>query len=124
MLKDEPHRLVRMYLYPALRKVGYDEPQSIALLKERFASLDESNTEPKHEGSKSDYTDADEKISVASALYVLVQGPDRKVYLNFILKWLRPDEQLTVGRREGLWNRRRLVVLVWENMPDGGEAIS
>jgi hypothetical protein len=123
-LQEEPDRLVRMYLYDALQAVRFDDPSTVAILKEKFESLDENNQKPEPGESNSDYLDADEMIRIAGALYVLDQAPERQSYLEFILKWLRPPkEQLTPKQIDALWERRWGAVLTLEGMTDAGEAI-
>jgi len=123
-LEHESDRLVRLYFYQALREIRFAEPRLIADLKERFASLDEVNEVPQPGQSNSKYTDADEKIRLAAALYFLDQGADRKQHLDFILKWLRPpEEQQTAKQRTALWERRWGAVLALENMPNAADAV-
>ena len=83
----EPTRLVRMYLYRALGAVGATNETSKAALKERFDRLPRDDSR----GSEDDYTAADERIDLASALYVLSSNEQAKQqYLTEVTQWLKP----------------------------------
>ena len=125
-LKVEPKRLVRIYLFIALAAVQFIDPAVIDDLKDRFRLLDDSNKSPAPEPmlDGSYYAAVDEKISVAAALYLLDKSTDRKKYLEFVLRWLRPpSNDFSPGQLEGYWERRWCAVVALERMPEAAEAI-
>jgi len=120
-LKEEPKRLVRMYLYGALAGVHFMDPIVIDDLKDRFQSLDGKNEPPAEDNS---YAEADEKINVAAALYVLDKSPDRRECLEFVLRWLhRPGDDMAPEQLAGYWERRWCAVISLESMLGASEAI-
>lgn len=87
-VEHESSRLVRMYLYRALRGIKAESPQALSVLRSRFHSLVEETVSPLGDAY---YTFVDERISVAAALYVLAQeSPQRDVFREFVLQWLLP----------------------------------
>lgn len=110
-LREEPKRLVRMYLYDALASVHFVDPTVIDDLKERFQSLDEKNEPPAQDNS---YAAADEKIDVAGALYLLDKSPNRREYLEFVLRWLRrPGDDMAPEQLAGYWEHVGVPLLSW-----------
>lgn len=120
-LKEEPKRLVRMYLYDALAAVHFVDPSVIDDLKNRFQSLDGKNEPPSEDFS---YAAADEKINVAAALYVLDKSPNRREYFEFVMRWLRrPGDDMAPEQLAGYWERRWCAVISLESMLGASEAI-
>jgi hypothetical protein len=120
-LKEEPKRLVRMYLYDALAAVHFVDPSVMDDLKGRFQSLDGKNEPPAEDYS---YAAADEKINVAAALYILDKSPNRREYLEFVLRWLRrPGDDMAPEQLAGYWERRWCAVISLESMLGASEAI-
>lgn len=120
-LKEEPKRLVRMYLYYALSAVHFVDPGVIDDLKNRFQSLDGKNEPPAQDYS---YAAADEKINVATALYVLDKSSNRREYLEYVLRWLhQPGDDMAPEQLAGFWQRRWCAVISLETMLGASEAI-
>lgn len=120
-LKAEPKRLVRMYLYDALASICFEDSRVIDDLKKRFQSLDGNNIPPAQDNS---YAPADEKINIASALYVLDKSSSRKEYLDYVLRWLhQPVDDMTPEELAGYWERRWCAVISLEKMSGASEAI-
>ena len=72
-----------------------------------------------------DYTFVDERISVASALYVLAEeSPQRDVFREFVLQWLRPPTaELSAKDLADYWDHRWCAVISVEFMHGADEAI-
>lgn len=122
-LKGEPSELVRIYMVQALTEIGYDTDEALSVLADRYAALSGTNVPLKENTS---YAEVDEKITVASALYVLVKtdAKARREYLDFVTKWLDlPPVDLSRALLEGYWERRLMAVLALERMPNAIEAI-
>lgn len=122
-LKDEDDELVRIYIVQALSAIDYDTNAALSTLGDRYAALDGENVPLKLDHS---YAEVDEKITVASALYVLMKTDTnaRREYLDFVTKWLAPPaDDLSGNLLEGYWERRLVAVLALERMPDAVDAI-
>jgi hypothetical protein len=120
-LRIEPDETVRMYLVEALSSIGYDSDEAVSYLAKRFESLDSTN-DPLH--ADYSYSEADEKITVAAALYVLSKDDAKPQYLRFVTDWLKaPPNELTGPLLEGYWQRRWVAVTSLDNMPGAVEAI-
>lgn len=122
-LKDEPDELVRIYIVQALSAIDYDTNPALSMLADRYAALDGENVPPKVDHS---YAEVDEKITVASALYVLLKADAKakREYFDFVTKWLDPPaDDLSRNLLEGYWERRLVTVLALERMPDAVDAI-
>ncbi len=122
-LESESTRVVRLYLYGALRAIGARENVTINALKERFAllAIDGNDFMDKNER----YTNVDEQIYVAATLYVLDDDlKARPNYLSAVLKWLEsPETKLYKEDMESYWNHRLCAVDVVEHMNGATEAI-
>lgn len=114
-LRVEPERLVRIYIINALAAVRYGAPDVIMELARRFDSLSAENVPRNlldHE-----YTDVDEKINIAAAIYILQNDADKERYLQFVEQWLRPPESdLSSELLRGYWERRWMAVISLEEM--------
>lgn len=121
-LKEEPNRLVRIYIVDALNAIGYDTDAAISVLTDRYRGLDGTNVPPNDDHS---YAEVDEKIKVASAIYALADDPDAKSeYFQFVAKWLNPpDDDMRGDLLEGFWERRWVAVNSLEQMPGATDAI-
>ncbi len=120
-LQAERERLIRIYLINALAAVKSDDAEVISDLKSRFESLDDTNVPP---ALDHEYSDADEKINVAAALYVLEQSQNRGHYLTFVLRWLQPPPARLGGDElKGYWERRWVAVISLEYMLGATDAI-
>lgn len=112
-----------MYLYGAVRSIGAKSERTVSTLRARFVALER---EPDVRPKENDYTAADERIEVASALLNLDDSPARKnQYLDFVLKWLKPAPQdLTGAKLDDFWEHRWIAVTVVENTGTPREAKS
>ncbi len=120
-LEVEPNRVVRFYIADALAAVKYDGEEVIALLRLQFESLGSENAPPQLFGG---YAEVDERINLASALFVLTKGNERKKYLDFVIQWLNPlNAELNPIETAGYWERRWIAVISLEGMHDAKEAI-
>lgn len=120
-LNVEDDRLVRMYLYDALRGTAYSTDDVTGELRKRFDSLDGRNIPP---AAGHGYAPADERISVAKALYVLDDSQRRSEYLSYIMSWLRPPEEgMEEDMLAGYRKRRWCAVIALEHMHGANEAI-
>lgn len=122
-LEVEPNEQIRIYIVEALSAMRYGTDAAISVLADRYAALDGTNVPPRANHS---YAEADEKIAVASALYVLVKAdaPAKQDYFDFVTKWLNPPaDELSRELLEGYWERRWMAVNALERMPDATEAI-
>jgi hypothetical protein len=120
-LKEEPKRIVRMYLYDALAAVRFADPVVINDLKDLFQSLDGENLPPAQDHS---YASADEKINVAAALFILDKSSNRREYLEYVLRWLhQPRNNMAPEQLAGYWERRWCAVISLETMLGASEAI-
>lgn len=120
-LEEEDKRLVRMYLVDALVAVKYRNDKVISLLKKQFDALDSENVPPAQD---SGYAEVDEKITAASALFVLVEGTHREKYLNFVTQWLAPPKaDMNPAAMAGYWERRWIAVNSIKLMRGATEAI-
>lgn len=120
--EDEPSRLVRMYVYRALRGIKAESPQTLSMLQSRFDSLIEETVSPL---GVADYTFVDERISVAAALYVLAEeSPQRDVFRDFVLQWLRPPSaELSAKDLADYWDHRWCAVISVEFMHGADKAV-
>lgn len=120
-LRTERERIVRIYLVDALLGVKFDDAEALSELKRRFESLDDTNVPS---ALDFEYSEADERINVAAALYVLDQSKTRDQYLASVLKWLQPPPALLAGDQlEGYWERRWIAVISLEHMSGATDAI-
>ncbi len=120
-LNVETDELVRMYIVNALIAIDFGGDHTVSNLKQRFDSLDATNVPLNADHS---YSDVDEKIVVASALYVFDKEPNKSQHLAFITEWLKPPtDTLKADLREGYSQRRLTAVGSLENMPGAIEAI-
>ena len=120
-LKTEKERLVRIYLVNALSGIKFQDKEATNLLRSRFDSLKSVNTAPQLFGG---YSDVDEKIDFAAALYNLTPSVDRQKYLDFVTQWLKPPSaDFSAVEKEGYWERRWMAVIALEGMPDAKSAI-
>ena len=120
-VQDEPSRIVRLYLYNALRAIAADSEETLEVLRSRFkqlGSLDESAAEDY-------YTAIDERIYVAAALFVLDDGSDRRQdFLHAVLTWLdSPPSDLSANEHAQYWQHRWCAVNAVEHMHGAQEAI-
>lgn len=120
-LRSEPDETVRMYLVEALSTIQFDSEEAVSFLTERFDSLDSENDPPHADNS---YSEADEKITIAAALYVLTEGEMKDRYLRFVTDWLKPPpSDLSGPLLEGYWQRRWVAVTSLVAMPGAVEAV-
>jgi len=122
-LGSESERLVRLYIYGALRGIGAQDQETIVALRDRFRSLGaEAETAP---AENTYYTRVDERMKVAAVLYVLDKGSEQSPdYLRTVLRWLHPPEAGASGEElEAYWNHRWCAVIDVEHMYGATEAI-
>lgn len=128
-LQTEQNRLVRLYLYCAMRSIGASDPASMKELRERF----ERTVPGKPEGgwdivsarTADLYTDTDEAIYIASALFALDdQAKRRPEYLDTVIQWLKPpDSELSQEALRAYWDHRWCAVNAVEHMQGAEEAM-
>ena len=120
-LREEPDRLVRIYIIDALNAISYDSGAAVTVLAARYEALDGTNVPPNDNHS---YAEVDEKIKVASALYSFVDADSRSQYFDFVSKWLDPpNADLNGDLLDGYWERRWIAVNSLEQMPYATDAI-
>ncbi len=120
-LKKEPERIVRIYMVNALASIQFCDEKTSALLREQYQSLSSENVPPQILGG---YSEVDEKVNLAAALYVLSKKETRDLYLDFVIQWLQPlSKEMTPVENSGYWERRWMAVISLEAMPDATEAI-
>ena len=119
---SESNRLVRLYLYNAIRATGQADHTAVRVLRRRFMALPKTDTDVKADPT---YSAIDERIYVASALYVLDPDEEGKgKYLAEVTQWLRPpDTTLSKPELEDYWEHRWCAVNAVENMKGAREAI-
>ena len=115
----EPDVTVRMYIVDALNLIGYKSGTTVDALAKRYRALDGANVEPNDQS----YPEVDEKITIASALYVMVDGQSKSEYYEFVTKWLDPPDGMHGPLLEGYWDRRWNAVNALERMPGATDAI-
>lgn len=121
-LSIEPDETVRMYLVNALNTIGHDSAATITFLANRYESLDAQNVAPNYDKG---YPPVDEKITIAAALYTMVDTPAKQQYYDFVTRWLDPPKAEVSGDLlDGYWDRRWMAVNSLERMPTATEAIS
>ena len=122
-LESESERLVRIYLYNALRAVGASDRATIATLRRTFELLAQEQSDSPEETEY--YNATDERIYVASALYVLDDRADqRSQYLYAVLWWLKPSKaDLKPKDLQAYWDRRWCAVNAVEHMDGAKDAI-
>jgi hypothetical protein len=116
----EQSRLVRLYLYGAIRATGAKDPATVEGLKKRYNGM--INAEETKEGI---YSTTDERISLASALYVIDDQPEeRGKLLQEVTQWLQPPAATLSGRElDTYWEHRWMAVISVEHMRGAKEAI-
>jgi HEAT repeat protein len=120
-LTIEPNETIRMYVVDALNTIGYDTVMTVAALTKRFDALDAKNVPPSLDHS---YAEVDEKITIASALYTMVDAELKPQYYTFVTQWLDPpDKDLAGDLLDGYWDRRWIAVNSLERMPGATDAI-
>jgi HEAT repeats len=122
VLKSEQSRLVRLYLYGALGSMAVSDKETIQLLTEMYDAL------PRIDKRNSDgfsYSTEDERIYLASALYVLDSDELAKpVYLAEVTQWLAPPSvDLDKSETALYWDHRWCAVNAVEYMKGAKEAI-
>lgn len=121
-LQVDPDELVRIYLINALVGIGYDTEPTITSLTKIYDSLNDQNVPQRFGGS---YSEVDQKINVASAIFALSKPAGQSEYYNFVTKWLdQPSADVTGPFLEGYWERRWMAVISLEQMPLATEAIA
>lgn len=121
-LRVESERLVRLYLYDALRSIGTARTETVSYLTNRFESL-AAERDVSTGGAL--YTPIDERIYLAADLYVLDSSGEKKSeHLGFVLQWLHPPKAgLSTQKRETYWEHRWCAVNAIEHMAGAEEAI-
>ena len=121
-LQTESDRTVRMYFYNALRSIGADEHPTLTDLRNHFLSLSTQKDGPT---AGECYTVSDERITIASALFVLDKDLlHRSEYLDEVLQWLKPpNADLGPSELEAYWEHRWSAVIAVEYMTGAEEAI-
>lgn len=121
-VESETNRLVRLYVYGALNSIGTAETSTVATLRSAYEAL------PKDESKESEediYTSLDERIYLASALYVLDTQPHRReVYLHEVTQWLMPPpDDLKGSELDRYWDHRWCAVNAVEEMRGAVESL-
>jgi len=81
-LKKEQEQLVQIYLIDALAAIRFKNNEVLEFLEAKYASLNDENVPPTmFSGGK--YSEVDEKINLAGALYVLADDDSREKLLRF-----------------------------------------
>ena len=120
-LSVEPDVTVRMYLINALNMIGHDSNATVAFLAKRYELLDSQNVPLDHNG---DYPPVDEKITIAAALFTMVDEAEQSQYYEFVTDWLDPpNKAVTGGLLGGYWERRWMAVNSLARMPAATDAI-
>lgn len=113
-IDSENSRLVRIYLYDAIQSLGEIDEVELDKLLMKFDAL-KINVE----NSSSEYnTIEDERIFLASALYVLDSNVQRKeAYLDEVSQWLeKPVSGMSETGLDVYWNHRWSSVIALEKM--------
>lgn len=121
-VRSEASRLVRLYQYNALLSIGANNSSTIKLLRDNFAALPERIAVATGDET---YTTTDERIYLASALYVLDSAPQaKKSYFKEVAQWLAPPpSNLSQSELDVYWEHRWCAVNVVANMRGASEAI-
>ena len=102
---------------------GTSDRPTIAALRKTFEALVQDQSDLPEETEH--YTTTDERIYVASALYVLDNRAEEKSkYLQAVLQWLKPpDPALQPEELEAYWEHRWCAVSAVEHMNGAKEVI-
>ena len=121
-LQSESSRLVRLYHYNALRSIEASDSATINGLRERLSSLPEKVVGASDNAT---YTTTDERIYLASVLYVLDSSSEAKAdYLSEVAQWLSPPpDELDKVAEENYWEHRWCAVNAVEHMAGARKAI-
>jgi hypothetical protein len=120
-IENEPDRTTRLYFYRALASAGATNEAVLTLLKKRYDLLPRESVKDTPSG----YTTADERIVLASALYVLDANPQAKgAYYSEVVQWLKPPEpSLRNFALDLYWDHRWSAVIHLEDMHEAHDAI-
>lgn len=122
-LKQEKEQLVRIYLIDALAAVRFKDRETLEFLRAEYDSLDEENVPPSMFGGGK-YSEVDEKINLAGALFVLDDQDSSQHYYEFVTRWLAPPpDDMNARNKSGYWERRWMAVISLEGMRGATEAI-
>ncbi len=100
--------------------MGVKTPSTLEALKKRYNEMINAA-----ETSDGTYTTADERMSLASALYIIDdQADQRDTYLKEVTQWLQPPPSNFTGQElEAYWDHRWMAVNSLEYMQGAAEAV-
>ena len=122
-LKKEQEQLVQIYLIDALAAIRFKNDEVLEFLEAKYESLNDENI-PRTMFSGGKYSEVDQKINLAGALYVLADDDSREKYFDFVTRWLPPpNDDMSQADISGYWERRWMAVNSLESMAGATEAI-
>jgi len=121
-IKVESVRVVRLYLYAALRAIGSRQPGTVEMLKNKFEAL---TKRPIAATDGVTYTATDERIYLSSAIYCLTSDEaEKSKYISEVTQWLVPPAAgLSESERDAYWEHRWCAVNSVKHMKGAQEAL-